>query len=45
MSAPSCPSMPNTYVSHHEKDLTDLQLAEASLEQWGECLARIHGSG
>ena len=33
----------NTYVAHHEKDLTDRQLAEDSLKLWVECLASVHG--
>ena len=32
----------NMYVAHHEKNLTDRQLAEASLKQWIQCLAIIH---
>ena len=35
----------NTFVAHHERDLTDKQLAEASLKEWVECLAKIRSFG
>jgi len=35
----------NTYVAHHEKDLTDRPLAGDALKQWVECLACVHGFG
>ena len=35
----------NTYVAHHEKDLTDRQLAKNSLKQWVQCLASVHSFG
>jgi type III restriction enzyme len=34
----------NTYVAHHEKDLTDRQLAGSALKQWVTCLASIHSA-
>lgn len=33
----------NTYVAHHEKDLTDGELAGDALKQWVQCLAILHG--
>jgi len=32
----------NTYVAHHEKDLTDVKLAESELRNWVEALASMH---
>jgi type III restriction enzyme len=31
----------NTYVAHHEKDLTDKSMAQANLKQWVETLALL----
>lgn len=35
----------NTYVAHHEKDLTERQSAEKALKEWVICLATIHRFG
>ena len=32
----------NTYVAHHNEELTDREVAENGLRQWVECLGRVH---